>query len=63
MGKFPYHDFHQIVGKFIEDTEDTDPPTPQLLQDAAHLVEKFLNYFKFICRWEQIFNFLHGVIV
>ncbi len=30
MGKFPSHDFRRIVGKFTEDTGDTDacPPTP-----------------------------------
>jgi hypothetical protein len=58
MEKFPSHDFHRIVGKFNEDTGDNvTPPPPQLLQDAAHLAEKFLNYLKFICRWEKIWIF------
>ncbi len=64
MGKFPYHDSHRIVGKFTEETVDTDaPPPPELLQDAAHLAEKFLNYSKFISGWEYFWQFIYGAIV
>jgi hypothetical protein len=56
MGKFPSHDSHQIVGKFTEDTGDT----AQLLMDAAHLAEKFLNYMKFVFKFKKL-EFPHMV--
>jgi hypothetical protein len=65
MGKFPSHDFHLIVGKFTQDTRETAaaPPPLQLLQDAAHLAKKFLNYMKFIGNWENLFHIAYWAIV
>jgi hypothetical protein len=59
MGKFPFHDFHLIVGKFIQDTGDTAAPPPP----AAHLEEKFLNNIKFILNLEKIVLIIYGAIV
>jgi hypothetical protein len=68
MGKSPSHDFHLTVGKFTEDTGDTGAcppplPPPQLLQDTAHLAEKFLNNMKFLWKREKICKFIYSAIV
>jgi hypothetical protein len=59
MGKFPSHDFHRIVGKFTEDTGDTDacPHPPTVTAGCSTPSGKISNYLKFICRWEKILKF------
>jgi hypothetical protein len=67
MGKFPSYDFHLIIGKIYGRHRGhwrlPHPPTPQLLQNAVHLEEIFLNYMKFIYNWETMGNTTCGAIV
>jgi hypothetical protein len=65
MGKFPSHNFHLIVGKFTQDTGDSaaSPPPSTVTADAAHVVEKFLNYMKFIGNWEKMVHIAFGALV
>ncbi len=52
MGKFPSHDFHRIIGKFTEDTGDTDacPPPPTVTAGCSAPSGKISELFEIYMR-------------